>query len=59
MTAAVVLCAWCRGPLPPGNPSAHAAVLHDVHDFDDERPRCCVDGCRCGESGGNPVVTAR
>ena len=26
----------------------HAAVIHDVHDDEDEVPRCCAEGCMCG-----------
>lgn len=27
---------------------SHGAILHDVDDYDDPTPRCCVDGCACG-----------
>ncbi len=23
--------------------------LHDIEDWDDERPTCCIDGCDCGK----------
>ncbi len=33
----------------PNNPAcAHAAAFHDIEDLEDEIPRCCVEGCRCG-----------
>lgn len=35
------LCKRCR----------HGNALHDVEDFDDPYPTCCVDGCRCGHPG--------
>jgi len=40
------LTAWWLCPNKPRCP--HAAVVHDVEDFDDRRPRCCADGCQCG-----------
>lgn len=30
----------------------HPAVLHDIEEYDDPVPRCCVDGCRCGAVHG-------
>lgn len=26
----------------------HPSFVHDIHDLDDERPMCCVEGCDCG-----------
>mgnify|MGYP001560940380 CR=1 FL=1 len=37
---------WWSCPNRP--PCSHGAALHDVEDWDDDRPRCCVDGCQCG-----------
>lgn len=37
---------WWRCPNTP--PCPHAAVFHDIEDFDDQFPRCGVDGCTCG-----------
>lgn len=28
----------------------HAGIFHDIEDLEDQQPRCCVDGCRCGGS---------
>jgi hypothetical protein len=46
--------AWWRCPNDP--PCPHAGLFHDVEDFDDPSPRCCVDGCDCG---GSPLGDAR
>ena len=27
----------------------HGAVLHDVEDDEDTTPRCCAEGCGCGQ----------
>ncbi|CRK59033.1 hypothetical protein [Alloactinosynnema sp. L-07] len=27
----------------------HPAMAHDVADYADPRPMCCVDGCPCGK----------
>ena len=27
----------------------HPAVLHDIGDYEDEAPRCCVPDCPCGQ----------
>lgn len=37
---------WWLCPNVPRCP--HAAVFHDVEDWEDDRPRCTIDGCRCG-----------
>lgn len=37
---------WWLCPNKP--PCPHAAVLHDIEDLEDIRPRCCVPGCPCG-----------
>lgn len=29
-------------------PCPHWAGLHDIDDYDDPTPKCCVDGCTCG-----------
>lgn len=42
--AALTSCPYCP----------HGMVLHDVEELDDERPRCCVEGCDCG---AEPPVT--
>lgn len=33
----------------PNGDCAHGATLHDVEDACDETPRCCVEGCVCGQ----------
>jgi hypothetical protein len=40
--------AWWLCPNSPRCP--HGSVLHDVYDYEDESPRCCVDGCGCGDA---------
>ncbi len=37
---------WWLCPNEPRCP--HGALFHDVYDFDDPSPTCCVDGCTCG-----------
>ena len=37
---------WWLCPNDP--PCPHGRVLHDVEDFEDESPTCCVEGCDCG-----------
>lgn len=44
--------AWWLCPNQPR--CGHGAVLHDVDDYDDPIPRCCVDGCPCGAILGPP-----
>lgn len=39
--------AWWRCPNEPS--CGHAGVFHDIEDWDDDLPRCCVEGCPCGE----------
>ena len=39
---------WWRCPNDP--PCPHAAVYHDVYDYDDPFPRCCMAACDCGRS---------
>jgi len=29
-------------------PCPHGAVFHDIEDYDDDSPTCCVEGCTCG-----------
>lgn len=43
------------GPKPAGGlrcpnepPCPHPGLLHDIEDYDDPSPRCCVEGCSCG-----------
>lgn len=40
---------WWRCPSNP--PCEHAALFHDIEEYDDPRPRCCVEGCDCGKPG--------
>lgn len=42
---------WWRCPNDP--PCPHGAVLHDIEDYDDDRPRCCAEGCDCGAPDGD------
>jgi len=37
---------WWRCPNDP--PCGHGAFVHDVEDWDDDQPTCCIDGCGCG-----------
>jgi hypothetical protein len=37
---------WLRCPNVP--PCPHPGLLHDIDDWDDPRPTCCMDGCSCG-----------
>jgi len=37
---------WYLCPNEP--PCPHARLFHDVYDEEDEVPRCCAEGCRCG-----------
>ncbi len=39
--------AWLRCPNEP--PCPHTGLLHDIDDYDDPNPRCCVEGCDCGK----------
>jgi hypothetical protein len=34
---------------PNDPPCQHGSVLHDVDDWDDDRPMCCAEGCGCGK----------
>lgn len=47
--------AWWLCPNDP--PCAHGSVLHDIWDYDDESPMCCVDGCDCGK-GAPPRLSS-
>jgi hypothetical protein len=38
---------WYRCPNEP--PCGHARVFHDIYDDTDEVPRCCEQGCGCGD----------
>jgi hypothetical protein len=44
--------AWWLCPNTP--PCGHGAVLHDIEDYDDEHPRCGVEGCDCGDPLATP-----
>ena len=35
-------------PCPNEPPCEHDGLVHDIEDYGDPLPRCCVDGCRCG-----------
>ena len=37
---------WWKCPNDP--PCDHGCLVHDVYDDEDEVPRCCAQGCRCG-----------
>ena len=39
-------------PCPNDPPCVHAAFMHDVEDWDDPSPTCCIDGCTCGRKAG-------
>lgn len=45
--------AWWLCPNEPRCP--HAAVVHDIEEQGDPLPRCCADGCPCGQKP--PPVT--
>lgn len=45
---------WWLCPNDP--PCPHGAVFHDVEDYEDPSPTCCVEGCTCGHSA--PAVAA-
>jgi hypothetical protein len=47
--------AWWLCPNTPRCP--HGAVLHDVEDWEDMSPTCCVDGCGCGTQLDQPSET--
>lgn len=38
---------WWLCPNEPRCP--HGAALHDIEDYEDITPMCCVEGCRCGQ----------
>lgn len=38
---------WWLCPNDP--PCPHGGVLHDIEDYGDEHPTCCVEGCDCGD----------
>lgn len=38
---------WWLCPNDP--PCPHAGVVHDIYDYTDLTPRCCVEGCDCGQ----------
>jgi len=42
--------AWWRCPNDP--PCPHPGTIHDIYDFDDEVPTCCVEECGCGKHPG-------
>lgn len=37
---------WAFCPNRP--PCSHPALVHDIYDYDDPSPRCCMEGCDCG-----------
>jgi hypothetical protein len=37
----------------PNGECDHGNIFHDIEDFEDRRPTCCVEGCPCGH--GNAV----
>jgi len=37
---------WWLCPNDP--PCGHGAALHDIEDYGDDSPICCIEGCRCG-----------
>lgn len=37
---------WWLCPNDP--PCPHGAIVHDVEDYEDPSPTCCVEGCSCG-----------
>jgi hypothetical protein len=37
---------WWKCPNEP--PCPHGGVVHDVHNLEDQVPRCCVEDCPCG-----------
>lgn len=39
---------WWLCPNTPRCP--HGALLHDIEDYDDPSPRCCIEGCDCGRA---------
>lgn len=40
------------GVLSPGCPTCgHGDAFHDVYDYDDPYPTCCIEGCTCGHPG--------
>lgn len=38
---------WWACPNDP--PCRHGGVIHDIYDDEDLVPRCCAEGCDCGE----------
>lgn len=37
---------WWLCPNEPRCP--HGATFHDLHDYEDQSPTCCMEGCSCG-----------
>ena len=35
-------------PCPNQPPCEHNGLVHEIDDWDDPSPRCCMDGCGCG-----------
>jgi hypothetical protein len=46
--------AWWLCPNTPR--CGHGAVLHDIEDYDDPLPRCCVEDCGCGAPATAPAA---
>jgi hypothetical protein len=40
-----VASSWWLCPNTP--PCPHTAVVHDIYDWGDPAPTCCIDGCTC------------
>jgi hypothetical protein len=39
---------WLFCPNTPRCP--HPGLIHDIDDYDDPKPMCCVEGCGCGQN---------
>lgn len=33
----------------PNGTCSHGSIMHDIDDWDDPSPTCCVEGCGCGK----------
>ncbi len=45
---------WWLCPNDP--PCPHVGVVHDIADWDDPIPTCCVEGCRCGKGADDAAL---
>jgi hypothetical protein len=43
------------GPCPNEPRCAHSAATHDIAEYDDPRPMCCVPDCTCGKEQPCPA----